>query len=452
MPSSIKNWSVDYDKRCTFLFNNDTLSDVKFILQAPGIDSESDSKRRKVIAIPAHKFLLSISSPVFFEMFCGKMAETKEHIDLPDCEYESMLELLRFIYTDEVCLNGNNVMQVLYLAEKYMIPSLTNECAKYLRQKLDTSNVFCILKCAQQYDVKVLLPPCWRLIDKNIEEALQSSEFVEIQRSVLIELVGRDKLKVREVELFKAVDCWAKEECKRQQLKADGYNKRQVLGEQIVKNIRFPVMKQSEFVDVVLPSKILTEKETSNVMEYFSSSVTSAVGFPHVHRVGSLLRCCRFKSFIHGSHNENDPEEEEWFPLIVDEDILLHGVSLLGNDGGQFEVTLKILDENDDGDNDESILASKTGTFTSEFKECNNSFYYGYDVMFDVPFAVKKHITYYIQASVDGPGHMFGKEAINNIHFSGVKFDFYHQWVVYDTEYGDVEASEFAELLFTVKE
>ncbi len=73
MPSSIKNWTVDYDKRCTFLFNNDTL--------------------------------------------LKKMAETKEHIDLPDCEYEGMLELLRFIYTDEVCLNppgGGVLRKVLY--------------------------------------------------------------------------------------------------------------------------------------------------------------------------------------------------------------------------------------------------------------------------------------------------------------------------------------------------
>ncbi|XP_078365359.1 BTB/POZ domain-containing protein 6-like [Oculina patagonica] len=452
MPSSIKNWSVDYDKRCTFLFNNDTLSDVKFIVQAPSIDSESGSKRRK-IAIPAHKFLLSISSPVFFAMFCGEMAETKDHIDLPDCEYEGMLELLRFIYTDEVCLNGNNVMQVLYLAEKYMIPILTNECAKYLRQNLDTSNVFCILKCAQQYDVKVLLPPCWRLIDKNTEDALQSSEFVEIQRSVLIELVERDEMKIREVELFKAVDCWAKEECKRQQLKADGAIKRQVLGEQIVKNIRFPVMKQSEFVNVVLPSKILTEKETSNIMEYFSSNLSSAVGFPHVHRVGSLLRCCTctFKSFIHGGLDEYivyDPDDEDFLPfhIIVDKDIMLHGVSVLGNDGGKFEVTLKILL------GDRSILASKTGSFTSEYKECNNGFYYGFDVLFDVPFAVEKNVTYFIQASVDGPDHMLGKETINNIHFSGVTFDFSHQWVVFNTEDGVVTANEFAALLFTVKE
>ncbi|XP_078366628.1 BTB/POZ domain-containing protein 6-like [Oculina patagonica] len=449
MPPLI-NWPVDYAIRCKLMFNSDTLSDVKFVVQASRIiygDGGSDSKRRK-IAIPAHKFLLSICSPVFFAMFCGEMAETKEHIDLPDCEYESMLELLRYIYTDEVCLNGSNVMQVLYLAEKYMIPSLANECAKYLRQNLDISNVFCVLKCAQQYDIKGLLSSCWSLIDKNTEEALKSSEFVNIQKSVLKELVERDELKVREVELFKAVDGWAKEECKRQQLKADDSVKRQVLGEEIIKSIRFPVIKQSELVNVVLPSKILTEEETNSIMKYFSSTPTSAVGFLDVHRVGSLLRCCTFKSFAHDILFANDTEELALFPIIIDNDIMLHGVSLLGNDGGEFEVNLKIVDETND-----SIFASKTGSFTSQRRECNNDFYYGFDVIFDVPVAVGKSSEYYIEASVDGPGYMTGKEVIDRyVHFSGVTFEFRHDWVGTDTEYGDLDQSVIAELLFTVKE
>ena len=67
----------------------------------------------------------------------SEMAETKEHNDLPDCEYQGMLEFLRYIviYTDEVCLNGKNDMQVLHLAEKYMISSLTSKCIEYHRKE-----------------------------------------------------------------------------------------------------------------------------------------------------------------------------------------------------------------------------------------------------------------------------------------------------------------------------
>ena len=121
------------------MFDNDLFSDVKFVVQKD--DNESESKRRKQV-ISAHKLVLSSSSPVFEAMFYGELAETTDSIELPDCEYDSLLELFRYIYSDEVTLSGSNVMGVLYLAKKYMVPSLADRCTKYLHDNLDPSNVF----------------------------------------------------------------------------------------------------------------------------------------------------------------------------------------------------------------------------------------------------------------------------------------------------------------------
>ena len=93
--------------------------------------------------IPAHKFVLSISSPVFEAMFYGELAETRDSIELPDCEYESLLELFRYMYSDEVNLSGSNVMGVLYLAKKYIVPSLADECARI------SARTFRSIKCFQ---------------------------------------------------------------------------------------------------------------------------------------------------------------------------------------------------------------------------------------------------------------------------------------------------------------
>ncbi|KAL9963799.1 hypothetical protein ACROYT_G027343, partial [Oculina patagonica] len=137
-----ENWQTKgstITERAAFIFNTEILSDVKFVV--PVSTGENESKK----VIPAHKFVLAISSPVFFAMFYGQMAETTDSIELPDCEYESLLELFRYLYSDEVKLSGNNVMQVLYLANKYMVPSLAGKCNEFLRENLKTSNVFCIL-------------------------------------------------------------------------------------------------------------------------------------------------------------------------------------------------------------------------------------------------------------------------------------------------------------------
>ena len=100
--------------------------------------------------IPAHKFVLAISSPVFYAMFYGQMAETTDAVELPDCDYESLLELFRFLYHDEVSLTGSNVMHVLYLAKKYIVPSLAEKCTVCLRENLEASNVFAILLHARK--------------------------------------------------------------------------------------------------------------------------------------------------------------------------------------------------------------------------------------------------------------------------------------------------------------
>ena len=127
-------------ERIKFMCNNDLFSDVKFVVRKV-IGASEDMQ-----VIPAHKLVLSTSSPVFEAMFYGELAEKRDAIELPDCDYESLLELFRFLYSDEVDLNGSNVMGVLYLAKKYMVPSLADKCTKYLLDNLGPSNVFSILQ------------------------------------------------------------------------------------------------------------------------------------------------------------------------------------------------------------------------------------------------------------------------------------------------------------------
>ena len=131
-------------ERCQAIFNQEILSDVKFAVCNFQAGSESKT-------IPAHKFVLAISSPVFYAMFYGELAETKDVVEITDCDYEGLLECLRFIYSDEAKLTPDNVMQLMYLAKKYMLPSLADKCSVYLKDNLDASNVFNVLPEAQKY-------------------------------------------------------------------------------------------------------------------------------------------------------------------------------------------------------------------------------------------------------------------------------------------------------------
>ena len=103
------NWQttrLNIGERCKFMFNNSLFSDVEFVVQKA---SQGESRETKQV-IPAHKFVLSISSPVFAVMFYGELAETANSIELPDCEYDSLLELFRYMYSNELILSGSNVI------------------------------------------------------------------------------------------------------------------------------------------------------------------------------------------------------------------------------------------------------------------------------------------------------------------------------------------------------
>ena len=429
-------------ERCKFMFNNELLSDVKF--QVVSRDAEGGSESMK--KIPAHKFLLAISSPVFYAMFYGELAEKKDSINVSDCDHKSLLELFRFVYSDEVDLNADNVMQVLYLAKKYMLPSLADKCSEFLRENLDASNVFHVLPDARKYEEKDLENHCWEVIDKDTDEAVKSDGFVTMEKSMLEELVERDSLNVREVELFKAVDCWATKECEKQGLAAEGSVKRKILGERIVKAIRFPVMKQQEFADVVLDCDILTKKELSDLVKYFNSVLNFPIGFSDAMRPGSLqrIKMSRFKEidllgWSYGGDFKNS------IVVSVDKTIKLFAVRLFGSGSNEYSVTLTITDSNG------VALATKTGKFMSQLVQCGRGDYHGFDVAFDPPVALKAGIQYSLEASIRGPSSWRGEVGSSRVEHAGVTFFFANTAGAragYDTI---VSQGQFPEFVFTVK-
>ena len=106
-------------ERNKYMFNNPLLSDIKFSF--PGNDT----------IIPAHKYVLAVSSSVFFAMFYGDLAETRDTIDIIDCDPDTFLSFLRFIYCDEAIFKDtDSVVKVMLLADKYDVPSLTSEIAR----------------------------------------------------------------------------------------------------------------------------------------------------------------------------------------------------------------------------------------------------------------------------------------------------------------------------------
>ena len=403
-----ENWRVTRPtirQKTVFLLNSGLFSDVNFVVRK--VDGGNDKKE----VIAAHKFLLSIGSPVFEAMFFGELAETRDSIELPDCEYESVFELFRYMYSDEVNLSGNNVMEVLYLAKKYMVPSLAVKCTEYLQDNLDPSNVFSILPSAQRYEEKILVDQCWKVIDEQTEAAVKSDGFATIERTLLEVVVKRDTVNIPEVELFKGVVEWANKQSEKRGIAADGQEIRRILGEKIVKAIRFPVMEQEEFASVVLDSELLTFAEVSNVIKCMNSVQCSPVVFPVTRRRGTFpIRCYRFNSVKFGWSNEYGTS---CISFSVDRDVLFHGVYLFGSEDKGYSVALSLI-------SNEGLLGFTDGTFLSTPHTSGR--YYGFDVMFKKPVLLKKSDTYCLECRISGPVSWFGTRGRLALRCAGVTF------------------------------
>ncbi|XP_068751655.1 BTB/POZ domain-containing protein 6-like [Montipora capricornis] len=434
-------------ERSLYLFNNELLSDVHFVaelsLNETDDSLEPDPKKCKM-AIPAHKLVLAIGSSVFYAMFYGEMAGKNDTIIVSDCEYESLLELFRFLYSDEVHLTPDNVMQVLYLAKKYIVPALAHKCIEYLGDNLDGSNVFSVMECARLHDEKSLLERCWRVVDKHAEDAVKSTSFTTIGKSVLEELVERDTLKIEEVELFKAVDQWASKECEKQGLKTDGAVKRGILGEGIVKAIRFPVMKQKEFVATVLDSNLLTQNEVYDVMKHYNSvQLTSPLGFPVFERFGKFYQCFRFDSaMISGC-------VWEWDVLIfsVSKSIKLFGISLFGSENNQYTVKIRIKRRLRENPKSTHQLVCKKGTFSSVKMESESVQYSGFNVLFDKPVIIQQGTSHVVVAEISGPPSWCGGSGSHSVICSDVTFTFKN--AVAPGSGTTIKVGQFPRFLFT---
>ncbi|CAB3993535.1 BTB POZ domain-containing 6-like [Paramuricea clavata] len=201
-------------ERSRHMFNNSFMSDVAFSCEG------SDKK------FFAHKYVLGISSAVFYAMFYGKLAEKNSVVHLSDTDDESLQEFLRFLYTDECNLTTHNAMFVLYLTKKYVVPSLAQKCVEFLEANIAVENVSTVLQQALQFNEKKLEKKCLELIDLKTSEAIACDAFTDINEATLAHILKRDSLTVKEVDLFKAVLKWSEAECSRKGIEANAKNKR----------------------------------------------------------------------------------------------------------------------------------------------------------------------------------------------------------------------------------
>ncbi|KAM4556580.1 BTB/POZ domain-containing protein 2-like [Fundulus diaphanus] len=431
----VYNWQATKStvkERFAFLFNNEVLSDVHFLV----------GKGMGVQRIPAHRFVLAVGSAVFDAMFNGGMATTSTEIELPDVEPAAFLALLKFLYSDEVQIGPETVMTTLYTAKKYAVPALEAHCVEFLKKNLRADNAFMLLTQARLFDEPQLASLCLENIDKNTGDALAAEGFTDIDLDTLVAVLERDTLGVREVRLFGAAVRWAEAEARRQQLQPTPENMRKVLGKALTL-IRFPLMTIEEFAAGPAQSNILTDREVVSLFLHFTVNPKPRVDFIDRPRCCLRGKECSITRFGQVESRWGYSGTSDRIRFSVNRRIFVVGFGLYGSIHGptDYQVNIQILHTDSN-----TVLGQNDTGFSCDGSA--NTF----RVMFKEPVEILPNVNYTACATLKGPDSHYGTKGMRKVtHESsstGTKTCFTFCYAAGNNNGTSVEDGQIPEVIF----
>ncbi len=420
-------------ERSRHMFNN-PFSDVVFTCEGSGMK------------FFAHKYVLATSSAVFYANFYGELAVKHLVFPLSDTNDESLQEFLRFLYADECFLTTDNALSVLYLAKKYIVPSLAEKCVEFLEANIGVENALTVLQQAIHFDETNLEDKCWDLIDLQTSEAIASDAFAaDINQATLAWLLKRESLNVKEVDLFKAVLKWSEAECSRKGIEPNAKNKRAAIGKEI-NQIRFASMTAQQFADNVSQSGILTREEIILMYEIISG-VEKPSGLWNLSerraKEESLLRCRRFDSYLESTMPGSFLSSLKWsgtwkdaLSISFDRPVKIHGVCMLGYEGKEYNVKLEVFSQ--------QLIENKFRPQRHSSSDIS-----GFDVMLPVPIKVQANVIVHMKSTTTGyRTFRIGSEGQKTVETKGIIVNFSDTPGVCDSQ-TSVEKGQFDEIIFS---
>ena len=167
-------------------------------------DKEGDTQ------FTVHGPIIAAASPVLKDILSNDLfAQAGTKYRLKEVTSNTLGDLIEYIYTGEVTLEGENVVDLLNAACCYEIPSLAGACCDWLTSRMTSYNAVGIWWVTRENDCEYtsdLQKEAKNFIVANFISVCQEDEFLELMCEDLKEIIQDDNLCVKDV--FSAVATW----------------------------------------------------------------------------------------------------------------------------------------------------------------------------------------------------------------------------------------------------
>ena len=189
------------------MFLQRLFTDVKIII----ISSRGDGSESS-IEMDLHRLILVHRCVFFGSMFTRTFRESdEENVTLHTAEgstVATMAQVLEYLYTGEISVSGENVLEIMAAADKLQISSLRESCEEYLEQNLCPTSVCAIWKACSVLGLDRLARKCKAMVVAKGKEVLPSAGFSELPRDLVVSTVSDSSLTATEEVVFEAVVAW----------------------------------------------------------------------------------------------------------------------------------------------------------------------------------------------------------------------------------------------------
>jgi len=148
-----------------------------------------------------HSIMLASASPVFKVMVTKEFKEFHSKvINLQDASSDMVELILDYIYTGEISITEDNVLDLFAVAHQFQLLPLVDTCKTYIKEQMDATNCYGVLKLSERFSHRELIEEAKTYLLQHFQEFSTTDDYLNLSGEELIAFLKHDEMNLDKEE------------------------------------------------------------------------------------------------------------------------------------------------------------------------------------------------------------------------------------------------------------